>query len=78
MVGIKWVTKNLTGVGLVVDGQPNTDVASMPSTTEGDFEQRGGVVVELPCDGNVHTIMLIGTGTAGSAFATKAVATIPT
>jgi len=73
VVAVSYRTKGLQAVGLVVDGQTQPAGETAPS---GDgAEVAGTATVTLPCDGNVHTIMLIGSGTDGPAFASKAVVT---
>lgn len=70
-VTVSYRTKGLQAVGLVVDGQTQPAGDTAPS---GDgAEVAGSATVTLPCDGNVHTIMLIGSGADGPAFASKAV-----
>ena len=66
-VTLTYVTVNLTAVGFVVDGQPATGATAPP--TSGEYS------VALPCDGNAHTVQLVGSGPSGPAFASKAVVT---
>lgn len=70
LVEVSYATSDLDAVGFVVDGQPVQTGAAPP--TSGTFG------VPVPCDGKVHTLMLIGSGAGGPAFATKAVVTRPT
>jgi hypothetical protein len=69
-VRITYETIDLAAVTFIVDGQPVAGGRAAP--TSGDYS------VEVACDGNVHTVMLVGTGPSGPAFATRAVATRPT
>lgn len=66
-VGVTYETVDLTTVAFVVDDA--TSGVQVP--TSGTNE------LSVPCDGGVHTIMLIGTGPAGPAFASRAVTTQP-
>lgn len=79
LVSVTYRTTGLAGVALVVDGaaQASTDTTDPPPTsaTDGMLGVQASAVVELPCDGNVHTVMLIGSGADGPAFASKAVVT---
>ena len=66
-VTLTYATVDLTAVAIVVDGQPAAGATAPP--TSGEYS------VALPCDGNAHTIQLIGSGPSGPAFASKAVVT---
>ena len=66
-VTITYATADLTAVAIVVDGQPAAGTTAPP--TSGEYS------IALPCDGNVHTIQLVGSGPSGPAFASKAVVT---
>jgi hypothetical protein len=68
-VEVTYETRGLDAVGFVVDGAtaPTADAPPAGAT----------VAVSVPCDGKVHTVMLVGSGADGPAFASKAVATRP-
>ena len=66
-VTFTYATVDLTAVAFVVDGQ--SAAGATPPPTSGEYS------VAVPCDGNVHTIQLVGSGPSGPAFASKAVVT---
>jgi hypothetical protein len=66
-VTVTYETVDLTTVAFVVDDATSGVQAPLSGTNE----------LSLPCDGAVHTIMLIGTGPAGPAFASRVVTTQP-
>jgi hypothetical protein len=66
-ITVTYATVDLTAVGFVVDNHPVVGATAPP--TSGDYS------IALPCDGNVHTLQLVGSGPSGPAFASKAVAT---
>lgn len=68
VVAMAYTTREVTAIGFAVDG---ASVSGPPAPTSGTYE------ISLPCDGNVHTIMLVGSGAGAPVFATKAVATRP-
>lgn len=67
-VVVAYSTRNLAAVGFAVDGIAVTGPAAPMS---------GTYTLALPCDGRVHTIMLIGSGPGGPVFGSEAVATRP-
>jgi hypothetical protein len=68
-VEISYATRNLDAVAFAVDG---ASVTGPPAPASGVH------TVPVPCDGRVHTVMLIGTGPDGPVFATEAIVTRPT
>jgi len=69
VVEVSYTTRDVTAIGFAVDG---ASVSGPAAQTSGTYE------IPLPCDGRVHTIMLVGSGAGAPVFATKAVATRPT
>jgi hypothetical protein len=69
LVEVSYATRDLDAVGFVVDG---VSVATPDARPDGTT-----VIIPVPCDGTVHTIMLVGSGAGGPAFASKAVVTRP-
>lgn len=67
-VQVVYVTTGLDAVGFAIDG---TGVQSTPPSTSGQH------TLSIPCDDRVHTIVLVGSGPSGPAFATRAVAARP-
>jgi hypothetical protein len=69
MVEVSYTTRDVTAIGFAVDG---ASVSGPAAPISGTYD------ISLPCDGRVHTIMLVGSGAGAPVFATKAVATRPT
>jgi hypothetical protein len=67
-VRVSYVTRDVTTVAFAVDGA-SAGGAVPPISGEHD--------VSVPCDGRVHTILLVAVGPSGQAVATRAVATRP-
>ncbi len=66
-ITVTYTTVDLTAVAFVVDNGPVAGAPAPP--TSGEYS------IALPCDGNVHSIQLVGSGPSGPAFASKAVVT---
>jgi hypothetical protein len=67
-VRVTYVTRDVTTVAFAVDGQSVTGAAAPLS---GEYD------VAVPCDGRVHTILLVAVGPPGQAVATRAVRAQP-
>jgi hypothetical protein len=67
-VRVSYTTRDVTTVAFAVDG---ASVGGAPPPTSGEHD------IELPCDGRIHTILLVAVGPSGQAVATRAVRTEP-
>jgi len=65
VVTATYTTVDATQVAFLVDQQPVRGGPNPPVS--------GTTALTLPCDGNVHTVLLVAVGPAGQALATRAV-----
>jgi hypothetical protein len=68
-VALSYRTEDATAVAFVVDQQP-IDRADPPPLS-------GDETVAVPCDGNVHTLVVVAASPEGQTLATRAVRTVP-
>ena len=61
-IQVVYETVDLTAVSFIVDGKPLTGSAAPGSVAPATS---GSYPVSVPCDGNVHTIQLVGAGPIG-------------
>jgi hypothetical protein len=67
-VRVTYTTRDVTTVAFAVDG---ASAGGTPAPSSGEHD------VAVPCNGRVHTILLVAVGPSGQAVATRAVRTQP-